>query len=120
MRNCFISRMMLLALAMLLLVSCDSIEAEVIYYGKNAAGDIEWELVNCEGGGCQFLEMGNKYIYVAPIDELGRIPDSLLEVGSRWNLTGIVELDSVAQDHGLYRAEVRFLKYSSYKRLPNR
>jgi hypothetical protein len=113
--------LLLLFLLVTVVVSgCRDVDAVVVYYGKNAAGDVEWEIKECSGGGCGFIRGGNRYFwYVAPLDGALAIPDSELVVGSRWRLTGIAEVDSGSQERGLYWVDAWFLKYASFERLGN-
>lgn len=100
-------------------MGCRSIEADLIFLGKSAAGDIEWKVKDCRGGGCRLIMQGSEHyiMYVAPLDNSTAIPDSELVVGSEWHLTGIAKIDSGSQENGMYWAEVWFLKYESFKRI---
>lgn len=99
-------------------IGCRDVDAVMVYHGKNAGGDIEWEIKECRGGGCDFLLDGNKYFwYVAPLSNSPAIPDSELVVGSSWRLTGVAEIDSGSQENGMYWVDEWFLKYESFERL---
>lgn len=117
MMNSNIRTLLFLMVLLVLFIGCRNIEADLVFIGKNSAGDIEWKVKDCKGGGCELLMEGSDYImYVAPLDESARIPDSELIFGSEWHLKGVAEIDSGSQDNGMYWAEVWFLKYESFER----
>lgn len=109
---------LILLLFLGLCLGCSKIHVDLEYHGVNTKGDMVWWVSSCRGRDCDLLMDGDEYIfYVESYDKSVVIPDSELVWGSKWHLTGVVELDTGLQENGMYQALVWFLKYETYEKL---